>query len=101
MVNGYGIVGRCQWRQIAGPNPGFKGRFDQPCDGAESDLAGDERGDRHLIGGVEYGGGTATGTQGLIGETQAGEPIEIRRLEGELTNPGQVELGRGRTDSVG
>jgi len=44
MVNGNGVVGRRQRRQIAGANPGLDRRFHNPRNRTESDLAGDESG---------------------------------------------------------
>ena len=61
MVNGDGVIGRFERCQIPGANPGLDGRLDEPCDGAELDLAGDEGRDRYLVRRIEYSSCTPTG----------------------------------------
>ena len=100
MVNGNRVVGRAQGREIAGPDPVIHRRFDKARDRPELDVPSDERGHRNLIGGVEYRSRTATGAQGIIGQPQSREPREIRRLEGELADLGEIELRRRADDSV-
>jgi len=52
MVNGNRIVRGRQQSQISGPHPVVHGGLDQPRDCPEPDLAGDEGGDRNLVGRV-------------------------------------------------
>ena len=100
MVNGDGVVGGRQRGEIAGANPVLHRRLDEARDGAKPDLAGDEGGHRHLVGGIEYRRGAAAGPQRIVSQPQAREPFEIRRLEGELPDLGEIELGRRPDDSI-
>src|SRR5215470_8029016 len=101
MVNGNGVVGRSQGRQITGPNPGFEGRLHQARNGAETNLTSDEGSHRNLIGRIVYGGGATPRSQGLIGQSQARESLEVRRFEGKLADLGEIELGGRSFDSFG
>src|ERR1051325_10115281 len=42
MVNSNRIVGRCQRREVSGPDPVVDGGLDEPSDGTKPDLAADE-----------------------------------------------------------
>src|SRR3954447_1716010 len=52
MVNGNRVVRGAQWREVSRAHPVVHGGLDQPRDGPEPDLAGDEGGDRDLVGRV-------------------------------------------------
>src|SRR4029078_8546374 len=100
MVNGNRVVGRAQRRKVPGANPVVDGGFDQACDRSELDLSGNKRRHSHLIGSVEYRVRTTTCPYRLVGQTQARKPLEVRRLEGELSDFCEIEPRRRANDSV-
>src|SRR3984957_14533839 len=101
MVNGDGVVGGRQWRQIAGAYTGLQRRLDKPDNGTKSDLAGDERRHGHLVGRVVDRGGAATGPQRVVSEPKPREAIEIGSLEGQLSDLGKIKLCRRADDAIG
>src|ERR1700694_6310282 len=101
MVNGYGVVGGRQWRQIAGACPGLHRRLDQARDRAKSDLAGDECRHRYLVGGIVNRGRAAAGPQRVVSQSKRREPVEIGGLESQLSDPGEMELGGRPDDTIG
>src|SRR5580693_386666 len=98
MVNSNRIVGGGQRSQIAGANPGFQGRLNQPRNRPKSDLAGNEGGYRDLVRRIVDRGCSAASSQGLIGQSKRREPLKIRSLEGQLPDLGEIEFGRGTCD---
>ena len=66
--------------------------LDHRGDAGEGDLPVEEGGDGDLVGGVEHAGRGAAGLAGLEGQAQAGEGLEVGRLEGQLADRGEVEL---------
>src|SRR3984893_518892 len=101
MVNGDGVVRRCQWREIAGAYPGLHRRLDQPRDRAKFDLASDECRHRDLVCGVIYCGGAAARPQGIVSQPKRRETIEIGSLEGQLSDLGKIEPGCRTDDAIG
>src|SRR5262252_1820166 len=99
MVDSDGVVSGVERGQIPTTNPGLDGCLDEPRDRAEFDLTGNEGRDRDLIRGIEDGGCATACTQGFIGQAKSGKPSEIRSLEGELADPGKVELCRRTLDA--
>lgn len=93
MVNGNSIIRRVQWWLIPRPDPIIHRCLDQPGDRAELDLAGDERCDRDLVRGIVDCRCAVPEPQRLVSQPQPGEALEVRRLEGELSDLGQIELG--------
>ena len=59
-----------------------------------ADLAGEERLDRDLVGGVEPRRRGAADAAGVVGQAEAGEGVEIGRLEVEPAEIGPVDAGR-------
>src|SRR5579859_5247883 len=100
MVNGNGIIRRCQLRELSGAYPRIERRFNQARNGAKPDLAVDKRGYRHLIGRIEDSGRAATGPERVIGQSKSREPLEVWRLESQLSNLGKVELCRRPDDAI-
>src|SRR6185503_2219671 len=62
----------------------------------ESDASREETSERYLIGGVEHPGRRAAGFQRLARTTARGKAFEVRLLEVQAANGGQIEaLRRG------
>src|ERR1700754_4447471 len=101
MVDSNGIVHGSQWGKGSGTNPCFECCSTQARDRAEPDLAGDESGHCDLICRIVDRGCAAAGPQGLIGQAKPWKPFEIRSLESELSDFGEIEFRRGSNDSVG
>ena len=100
MVNGNGIIRGRQGREVPGANPVLDRRLDEARDGAKPDLAADEGSHRHLIGGIEYRGGATAGAQRVVGQPQTRKTLEIRRLERQLPDLGEIEPGGRTRDSI-
>ncbi len=80
------------------------GRFDrgldQPGDHTELDPAIDECSHGDLVGSVIDRRGAASGPQGFEGQPQPGEPLQVRSLECQLTDRGEVKASRRTGDPV-
>src|SRR5260370_11251017 len=100
MVNSDRVVRRRQWREIAGAYPSLDRRLDQPRDRAKFDLASDECRHRDLVCGVIYCGGAATCPQGIVSQPKRPATIEIGSLEGQLSDLGEIKLGRRPDDAI-
>ena len=61
------------------PGSGIEGSLVDRGDRGPRDAAVEERGDRHLVGAAEHGGGAATRPTGLVGQAQARERFEVGR----------------------
>src|SRR5215510_14745799 len=72
---------------------GLAGGADQTRDVAEFYLFVEERGDRDLVRGVHDSSHSASATQRVVSERDAGKLLGVRREEFELAEQGQIERG--------
>src|SRR3954463_13190179 len=90
MVNSNRIVGACERAEISRAYPIVDRGLDKPRDRPKPDLAGNEGGHRDLVGRIVDRGRTASRAQRIIGKPQRWKTIEVRRLEGQLSNFGEI-----------
>ena len=91
MVNGQRLLDGGGLTRIVLAHGSFAGFACNPGDFREGNLAGEESGDGHFVGGVEHGRHRPALPQRLHGDPERGETAKVWLLEGQCRDLGKVE----------